>query len=414
MGIKWSKTKYPGVRCREHATRKHGPGPDRYFVIRHTYQGKTLEESVGWASGGASAAQAAEVLAEVKRNQRTGHGPTSLAAIRAAADKERAGRARVAAAQARIPLTWDDLSARYLVWAKLNKATWKDDGRIIKIRLGQLSGMRLEDITQDTLDTVRARLEKAYAPASVVHSLGLVRRIWNWGQDRYAQAWTAQVPGNPGTKYQMPRVSNRRMRYLTYDEAENVLTVAKKHDPQTHDIAYLALYTGMRRSEIAECRVGHVDSLAGIIHILDPKSGAQSETVECPEHVLAVLRPWIDGRPPEAMLFPSRGTGGKNNNISSRFKTIIDLTELNVGINDPRYRVTFHTIRHTFVSWLVIAGVNLATVKEMARHRSFEMTLRYAHLQHSGKKDAAALLPIPGARGQVVQFPCSATLGSKE
>lgn len=203
------------------------------------------------------------------------------------------------------------------------------------------------------------------------------------------------------------------MRYLTYDEAELVLATAAKHD-QTCDIAYLALYTGMRRNEIADCRVGHVDPLAGIIHILDPKSGAQVETVECPAHVLAVLRPWMDTKQPEDRLFPSRGTGGKNNNISSRFKAVLDKTELNAGIDDPRYRVTFHTLRHTFVSWLVIAGVNLATLKEMARHRSFDMTLRYAHLQPSGRKDAASLLPIPGARGQVVQFPRSAANDAKE
>ena len=413
MSVKWIQTKYPGVRCREHATRKHGPGPDRYFVIRHTFGGRTLEEAVGWASGGVSAAQAAQVLAEIKLNQRTGSGPCSLAEMRDLANRERAAAATAASERAHIPENWDDLAARYLVWARLNKTTWADDERIIRLRLGRLSGMRLRDITHDILDAIRGDLETTYAPASVVHSLGLVRRIWNWGQDRYGMAWSAQLPANPGERYTMPRVNNRRMRYLTYDESETLLAAAAEIDPQTHDIAYLALYTGMRRNEIACCRVGHVDRLAGVVHILSPKSGAEVETVECPGHVLAVLRPWLDDRPPEALLFPSRGTGGKNHNISSRFRSVVDTTSLNDGIDDPRYRVTFHTLRHTFVSWLVIAGVNLATVKEMARHRSFDMTLRYAHLQPSGKKDAASLLPIPGSRGRVVQFPASANGDSK-
>lgn len=40
----------------------------------------------------------------------------------------------------------------------------------------------------------------------------------------------------------------------------------------------------------------------------------------------------------------------------------------------------FHTLRHTAVSHMVMSGVPLATVKEILRHKDFEMTLRYAHL----------------------------------
>ena len=42
--------------------------------------------------------------------------------------------------------------------------------------------------------------------------------------------------------------------------------------------------------------------------------------------------------------------------------------------------VTFHTLRHTCAIHLAIAGVDLVTVREIMRHKSIEMTLRYAHL----------------------------------
>jgi len=43
-------------------------------------------------------------------------------------------------------------------------------------------------------------------------------------------------------------------------------------------------------------------------------------------------------------------------------------------------KVTLHTFRHTFASQFVMAGVPLRDVQELMGHRSFETTLKYAHL----------------------------------
>ena len=54
--------------------------------------------------------------------------------------------------------------------------------------------------------------------------------------------------------------------------------------------------------------------------------------------------------------------------------------------------VTFHTLRHTAASHLVMAGVDLATVRDILRHKSIEMTLRYSHLSPAHKKSAVDAL----------------------
>jgi len=88
----WIKSPYPGVRYREHETRRLSPGApqkDRYYVIRYKLEGRDKEESLGWASKawtevgqdgklikfGWTEKRAASLLAELQENQRLGTGP---------------------------------------------------------------------------------------------------------------------------------------------------------------------------------------------------------------------------------------------------------------------------------------------------------------------------------------------------
>ena len=70
------------------------------------------------------------------------------------------------------------------------------------------------------------------------------------------------------------------------------------------------------------------------------------------------------------------GTGGTRLSagyVSKRFKKYARMAQLPES-------VTFHTLRHTYASWLVMAGVDLYRVKELLGHASIETTMRYAHL----------------------------------
>jgi site-specific recombinase XerD len=56
------------------------------------------------------------------------------------------------------------------------------------------------------------------------------------------------------------------------------------------------------------------------------------------------------------------------------------------------YRFSWHCLRHTFASRLVMAGVDIRTVQELMGHKSISMTVRYSHLASKHTLAAVELL----------------------
>src|SRR5258707_346572 len=76
MSGKW-KTAAPGIRVRDHAARRHGVRPDRYFTLRFSVDGRQIEEALGWASAGWTLARAQEELGKIREAKRTAEAGTS-------------------------------------------------------------------------------------------------------------------------------------------------------------------------------------------------------------------------------------------------------------------------------------------------------------------------------------------------
>ena len=83
-------------------------------------------------------------------------------------------------------------------------------------------------------------------------------------------------------------------------------------------------------------------------------------------------------------MFHNPKTGKPYQDVKRSFKSACR----RAGIKDFH----FHDLRHTFASHLVMAGVDITTVKELLGHKTINMTMRYAHLAPSHKVKAVDML----------------------
>ena len=102
------------------------------------------------------------------------------------------------------------------------------------------------------------------------------------------------------------------------------------------------------------------------------------------------------------LLFPARG-GGSRPYIGDTYPRAVDALGLNDGVDDRRQQVVFHTLRHTYASWLVQAGTPLTVVAELLGHTTQQISARYGHLCPDGIAAAVARVPaldrLYGAHG---------------
>jgi integrase len=164
-----------------------------------------------------------------------------------------------------------------------------------------------------------------------------------------------------------------RITYLTVEQIARLVEAAK-HDPSPHIYPFIVigLETGMRRMEILSIRLADIDLNRRLILIPRAKAGTREQPITA--SLAEVLRGYVDAAPGEGWLFPSPQSATTHvMNIEKPFRRVVAEAGL-----DPR-QVVRHTLRHTAITHLVQAGVDLPTVKRISGHKTLAMVERYSH-----------------------------------
>jgi integrase len=381
MNRRISQTKFVGVRYREDSDKRFQGRADRYYFIRYQ-KGKQVEEGVGWTSEGMTPQQASNIRGEIVANIRTGSGPMSLKEKRETELGKRESKARE-------NLPFNTLVADYLDWAKSNKASWKDDRTRYNKHIKPVFGNKLiKNISPLDLEKLKRTLQKKeLAPATIKQCLVLVRQMFN-----KATAWGKFSGDNPFKKATLNNrkllevPDNRRVRFLQPEQANSLLNVLANKSPQVHDMALLSLDTGMRKGEVFSLTWQDIDFKNEIIQIKDTKNNRNRQSFMTKE-VKAMLKTIQRSGSGVGHIFQKKN-GGSINHVYKVFDRTVEALGFNKGIKDRRDKVVFHTLRHTFASWLASNGTPLLVIKELGGWQSLDMVERYTHLVPDEKRKA--------------------------
>jgi len=148
----------------------------------------------------------------------------------------------------------------------------------------------------------------------------------------------------------------------------------------------MSLYGGLRPGEVLGLTWSNVNFPNGIIFVQDSKN-RESRPIFITKPIKQILAELTPGAPDDP-LFITRA-GKSVSWLSKSFAATVKKLKLNEGVSDSRERVSFHTLRHTYASWAVMAGVPLYMVGKALGHRTLSMTARYSHLSPDSHRAAA-------------------------
>ena len=263
-------------------------------------------------------------------------------------------------------------------YSKVNKRSWKRDRTSCRALLGYFGNIRINQITPWNVDKYKSnrlkeisRLGKPISKASINREIACLKKMLSYA---VAENW---IPSNPLKGYRLFNEKPKKIRVVTLDEFNMVYNNSSEYIKPILNTAY---NTGMRRGEILNLKWEHVNLHEGYIRVEESKNNEQ-RLIPLNNEMKKTLKSLNSEKENEHVF-------NKNGQAIICFKTAFEGAILRSGVE----RFTFHDLRHTFATNLVMNNVDIVTVQELLGHKSILMTKRYSHPTLEHKKRAVQLI----------------------
>jgi len=188
-------------------------------------------------------------------------------------------------------------------------------------------------------------------------------------------------------------IQQRLPAVLSVEEVRSILNCVKTFQ----NYAYLStVYScGLRLHEALHLEVSDIDGNRMMIHVHRGK-GAKDRYVPLPQSTLLLLRRYWRTHHHPRLLFPALGRNGNGAKdaqfpmAKSSVQGAFRRAKLAAGIH--KKAVSVHTLRHSYATHLLEAGVNLRVIQRYMGHAQIETTMVYLHLTQKGQEDASQLI----------------------
>ncbi len=277
--------------------------------------------------------------------------------------------------------TFLELAKKYIEWMVGRQKSAQVKGYIIGQLKGVFGALPLRRFNMLAVEQLQTNMiAKGLKPASINKTLNILKHMFT-----KATEWemVESEVSKRVHKVHLLKDEGKRLRYLSKEECQTLVDKCVSH---LMPIVITALNTGMRKGEILGLVWKNVDLKHGFIILDNTKNGERREIP-----INATLREVLHRTPrrieeqgdENPYVFIDK-YGKPYKDIKRSFSSALR----RAGIKDFH----FHDLRHTFASQLVMAGIDITTIKELLGHKSLTMTLRYAHLAPAHKVKALDLL----------------------
>jgi len=193
------------------------------------------------------------------------------------------------------------------------------------------------------------------------------------------------LESNPAKNIKRIKPPERLPLFFTREEFDELLKVIDNND--WRDIVEFAVNTGLRQMEILNLHKRQFNKQDRLI-ILDnhyhTTKSRKIRNMPLNTRALEIVSSRVANAKGE-LVFTLDGERMLQDNLQDKFRKYVAAAELNP-------KLTFHSLRHTFASWLVQKGVSIYEVSKLLGHADIKTTQIYAHLRSDDLRNAVEML----------------------